>query len=93
MKKEIPKGDCKQRTETNLHRIRKKKGYTQKLLAKAAGIKQATLSRYERRSLDINKAEVLTVYRMASMLGCLVEDLIELKEEDCNGREQDNGTD
>ena len=66
-------------TETNLHRIRKEKGYTQKQLAEAAGIKQATLSRYESGVIDINKAEFFTVYRIAKMLGCSIDDLIELK--------------
>ena len=36
-----------------------------------------SIQMYEQRNKDINKASVDTVYRLAKVLGCAMEDLIE----------------
>lgn len=69
MKKYFPK--------TNLKRIRTTYGITQTELAKRSGISLRSIQMYEQRNKDINKASVDTVYHLAKVLGCTVEDLIE----------------
>lgn len=64
-------------TETNLKRIRTAYGCSQSELAKKAGVSLRSIQMYEQRNKDINKASVETIYRMAKVLGCTVEDLIE----------------
>ncbi len=63
---------------TNLKRIRKEKGFTQRMLATELGVNQTTLSRYESGALDINKAEAIVVYNMSRALGCTIEDILEV---------------
>lgn len=63
--------------ETNLKRIRMEYGCTQATLAKLAGVSLRSIQMYEQRNKDINKASVETVHRIAKVLGCTIEDLIE----------------
>lgn len=63
--------------QTNLKRIRTTYGCTQAELAKRSGISLRSIQMYEQRNKDINKASVDTVYHLAKVLGCTVEDLIE----------------
>lgn len=63
--------------ETNLKRLRTTYGYTQAALAEASGVKLRSIQMYEQRRMNINKASVETLYRMAKVLGCSMEDLIE----------------
>lgn len=63
--------------DTNLRRIRTAYGCTQAELAKRAGVSLRSIQMYEQRNKDINKASVETMYRIAKVLGCTVEDLIE----------------
>ena len=62
---------------TNLKHIRKGVGFTQGKLAEVSGVNVRMIQYYEQGSKDINKAEALTVYRLAQALNCTVEDLIE----------------
>lgn len=62
---------------TNLKRIRKAAGFSQSKLAEVSGVNLRMIQYYEQGAKDINKAEVLTVYRLAQALNCTVEDLIE----------------
>lgn len=62
---------------TNLKRIRKAAGLSQAKLAEVSGVNLRMIQFYEQGAKDINKAEVLTVYRLANALNCTVEDLIE----------------
>lgn len=71
--------------KTKLYYIRKSRHVTQVQLSKAAGMNQSVLSRYETGILDINRAEAITVYRMAKFLECSIEEILELREEDCDG--------
>lgn len=63
--------------DTNLRRIRKAYGCTQAELAKRSGVTLRSIQMYEQRNKDINKASVETIYRLAKVLGCTIEDLIE----------------
>lgn len=64
-------------SDTNLKRIRTAYGITQSELAKRADVKLRSIQMYEQRNKDINKASVETIYSIANVLGCTVEDLIE----------------
>lgn len=63
--------------ETNLKRIRAIYGCTQAKLAKESGVSLRSFQMYEQRNKDINKASADTLYRIAKVLGCSMEDLIE----------------
>ena len=63
--------------ETNLKRIRTAYGFTQAELSQRSGVSLRSVQMYEQRNKDINKASVDTIYRLAKVLGCNVEDLIE----------------
>lgn len=63
--------------ETNLKRIRLMYGCTQAELARRSGVGLRSIQMYEQRNKDINKASVEAVYRLAKVLGCTIEDLIE----------------
>ena len=63
--------------DTNLKRIRTAYGCTQAELAKQSGVSLRSVQMYEQRRKDINKASAETLYGMAKVLGCTIEDLIE----------------
>lgn len=63
--------------ETNLKRIRTAYGCTQAELAQRSNVSLRSIQMYEQRNKDINKASTDTVYRLAKVLGCTMEDLIE----------------
>ena len=64
---------------SNLKRIRESKDLTQAKLAENAGVSRRMVEYYEQGYHDINKAEALTVYKLAKALGCRMVDLVELK--------------
>lgn len=64
-------------TQTNLKRIRTAYGCTQAWLAEHSGVSLRSIQMYEQRGKDINKAGADTLYRMARVLGCAMEDLLE----------------
>ena len=63
--------------DTNLKRIRTTYGCTQAALAKQSGVTLRSIQMYEQRRKNINKASAETLYRIAKVLGCTIEDLIE----------------
>ena len=63
--------------ETNLKRIRAIYGFTQAELAERSGVSLRSIQMYEQRNKNINKASEDTMYRLAKVLGCTMEDLIE----------------
>ena len=65
-------------SETNLKRIRTAYGITQSELAKMADVSLRSIQMYEQRNKDINKANSETIYRIAKVLGCAMEDLLEI---------------
>ena len=63
--------------ETNLKRIRSSYGCSQSELAKRSGVSLRSIQMYEQRNKDINKASAEALYRIAKVLGCTIENLIE----------------
>ena len=53
------------------------RGLSQSELATQSGVNLRSIQMYEQRNKDINKANAETVYRLAKVLGCTMEDLIE----------------
>jgi len=50
---------------------------TQNELAAASGASLRMIQLYEQRKQDINKAQAITLARLAHVLGCAAEDLLE----------------
>ena len=65
------------RAGSNLQRLRKQTGMTQKELAVAADVSLRMVQLYEQRRQDIRKAEVASLLRLAGVLGCEVKDLMD----------------
>lgn len=63
--------------ETNLKRLRKQLGFSQKELALKSGIPLRTIQQYEQRQKNINKAQIQYLIMLASALYCNPSDLIE----------------
>ena len=62
---------------SKLQEKRKAAGFSQRKLADRVGLSFRMIQHYEQGSLDINKAAVETVYRLAKALGCSMEDLFD----------------
>ena len=71
----ISAADAKQ--ETHLKEMRLRNGLSQSQLAAAADVPVRTLQQYEQRRKDLGKAQYEYVARLASVLSCRPEDLIE----------------
>ena len=65
------------RPQTNIKRIREAAGLSQSMLSAEAGVSLRSIQMYEQRNKDINKAQALTIVKIARALGCDVEDLME----------------
>jgi len=65
------------RPHTNLKRIRSAAGLSQSKLSADAGVSLRSIQMYEQRNKDINKAQALTIVKIARALGCEVEELME----------------
>ena len=63
--------------DTNLKRIRTAYGCSQAKLAALSGVTLRSIQMYEQRRKDINKASADTLYSIAKVLGCAIEDLLE----------------
>jgi DNA-binding XRE family transcriptional regulator len=59
-----------------LQRARRAAGYTQKALAEASGVSLRMIQLYEQGKQDINKAQAISVARLARALGCGADDLL-----------------
>lgn len=57
---------------------RKKKGMKRKELAVKSGVSERLIRAYENETRDINKGQAITLYRLAKVLGCRIEDLMDL---------------
>lgn len=62
---------------SNLKRIRSAAGISQSELADRSGVNIRMIQHYEQGVKDINAAAAITVYRLALVLYCRVEDLLE----------------
>lgn len=67
----------KNKHATNIQTLRRRKGYSQRLLAMEAGVNLRTLQQYETRAKDINKASVNSLQAIAYVLGCDIMELLE----------------
>ena len=63
--------------QTNLKRIREASGMSQSQLSNEAGVSLRSVQMYEQRNKDVNKAQAITLAKIARALGCEVEDLLE----------------
>ena len=63
--------------QTNLKRFRDIAGLSQSKLAAEADVSLRCIQMYEQRNKDINKAQAITVVKIARALSCEVEDLLE----------------
>ena len=63
--------------KTELKRIREAAGLSQSQLAKEAGISLRSIQMYEQKNKDINKAQAITLAKIARELKCEIEDLLE----------------
>ena len=62
---------------SNLKAIRENRDFSQAKLAEASGVSIRMIQYYEQGFKDINKAQAITVYKLAVSLDCGMEDLIE----------------
>ena len=62
---------------SNLKRIREKENLTQSKLAEVSGVNLPMIQKYEAGIKDINKAQAMTLYKLAQALNCIIEDLLE----------------
>ncbi|MGN1038213.1 MAG: helix-turn-helix domain-containing protein, partial [Mailhella sp.] len=65
------------KTETNMKRLRRQVGLSQRELAEKSGISLRTIQQYEQRQKNINKAQVSTLLPLCMALYCEVKDLLE----------------
>lgn len=64
---------------TRLQEARKGKGLSQSQLARAAGVPVRTLQELEAGRKNINKSAVITVLRLADVLGYNIRDILEVE--------------
>ena len=64
---------------SNLKRIRESKNTSQSKLSDVSGVNLRTLQYYEQGYKDINKAQAITLYKLAQALECTIEDLLEIE--------------
>jgi DNA-binding XRE family transcriptional regulator len=64
--------------DTNLKRLRKLAGYSQKQLAAESGVPLRQIQLLEQRRRNINKTHLDTVIKLSKALCCRAEDLVEL---------------
>ena len=69
--------ESKEQSETNLSRLRKARGLSQKELSAASGVALRMIQLYEQKQNDINKAQAASLHSLAQVLGCKIEDLFE----------------
>jgi DNA-binding transcriptional regulator YiaG len=69
---------------TNLKRIRDTAGLSQSQLSVEAEVSLRSVQMYEQRNKDINKAQAMTLAKLARVLGCDVEDLLEMESDISN---------
>jgi len=62
---------------TNLRQLRELAGLSQSELSAEANVSLRSIQMYEQRNKDINKAQTITVLKLARTLGCEVENLVE----------------
>ena len=64
---------------SKLKEKREAAGYSQGKLAEASEVNKQMICFYEQGVKDIDKAQAITIYKLAQAIGCRMEDLIENK--------------
>lgn len=59
-----------------LKEVRKSRGLTQKELSKLSLINLKTIQKYEQGVIDINNANIYTLYKLANTLNCHIWELL-----------------
>lgn len=62
---------------SNLKRIREEHNLTQAKLSEISGVNLPMIQKYEARIKDINKAQAITLHKLAQALACKIEDLLD----------------
>lgn len=65
-------------TETNLHRVRKWAGLSQRELADLSGVPLRQIQLFEQKQRDINRTKAIDVIRLGRVLGCTPEELLQI---------------
>lgn len=65
-----------EKSDSNLKTVRRHCGVTQEELAEVSGVSLNTIRAYERKSKDLNKAQLDTVMRLAKTLKCGITELM-----------------
>lgn len=63
--------------KTKLKSLREQAGLSQAELSEKSGVSLRSIQMYEQKNKDINKAQMISVIRLARALGCSAEDLLE----------------
>lgn len=66
---------------TQLQRMRRIAGYSQRLLSEKSGVSLRMIQQYEQGAKDINKATGTNLLALARTLGCRMEELMEMRAE------------
>lgn len=66
---------------TNLKNIRDNAGLSQSQLSERSGVNVRMIQHYEQGVKDINKAQAITLFKLAQALDTNMENLIEIKKE------------
>lgn len=74
----VPQQTANAKAVSKLKWARELKGYSQQSLADATGVSVKTIRSFECGYRDINVASVATVYRLATVLGVKMEELIDV---------------
>ena len=74
---EIERRISERTSQTRLQAIRHDRGLSQTQLARLSGVNVRNIQLYEQRVNDIGKAQAITLYRLAHVLGCSMENLLE----------------
>ena len=64
---------------TNLAIYRKRMNLSQIELSRYSGVSLRSIQLYEQRQLDINEAPSIKLFKLSRILGCSIEDLLEIK--------------
>lgn len=62
---------------SKLKEIRERQGLSQRALSDASGVNIQMIQHYEQGVRDINKAQAGTIHKLAKILGCYIEELLE----------------
>jgi transcriptional regulator with XRE-family HTH domain len=62
----------------NIRRLREQKELTARELSELSGVSATSIRKYELAERDINKASGIILYKLAKVLDCTIEELLEI---------------